>query len=115
MTAHDPPCQCTLCIAAASASTASSSRCRLGRWFFVGAVIGMERAVLPTLAHELGVKPDAFLFLTSFVLSFGPVKGALNFVAGSLADHIGRKPVLLVRWVICVPIPPLIYFAPNWW
>lgn len=83
--------------------------------FFVGAVIGMQRAVLPTLAHEFGVRPGAFLFLASFVLSFGLVKGALNFVAGGIADHIGRKPVLLAGWVIGVPVPLLIYFAPNWW
>ncbi len=82
--------------------------------FFVGAVIGMERAVLPTLAREIGVRPGAFLFLASFVLSFGLVKGALNFVAGSLADHIGRKPVLLAGWLAGIPIPLLIYFAPNW-
>ena len=83
--------------------------------FFVGAVIGMERAVLPTLAREFGVAPGAFLFLASFVLSFGLVKGALNFVAGGLADNIGRKPVLLVGWLAGIPIPFLIYFAPNWW
>jgi MFS family permease len=83
--------------------------------FFVGLVIGMERAVLPTLAAEFGVKPGAFLFLASFVVSFGVVKGALNFVAGGLADHVGRKPVLTAGWLAAIPIPLLIYFAPNWW
>jgi MFS family permease len=83
--------------------------------FFVGLVIGMERAVLPTLAQQFGVSPGAFLFLASFVVSFGLVKGALNFVAGGLADRFGRKPVLTVGWLAGVPIPLLIYFAPNWW
>lgn len=83
--------------------------------FFVGAVAGMERAVLPTLAHQFGVTPGAFLFLASFVLSFGLVKGALNFVAGGLGDHVGRKPMLLAGWLTGIPIPLLIYFAPNWW
>ena len=83
--------------------------------FFVGLVIGMERAVLPTLAQQFGVSPGAFLFLASFVVSFGLVKGALNFVAGSLADHLGRKPVLVAGWLAGIPIPLLIYFALNWW
>ncbi len=83
--------------------------------FFVGLVIGMERAVLPTVARDFGVARGAFLFLASFVLSFGLVKGTLNLVAGGLADRFGRKPVLLAGWLAAIPIPPLIYAAPNWW
>ena len=83
--------------------------------FFVGLMIGMERAVLPTLARGFGVAPDAFLFLASFVLSFGLVKGVLNLVAGGLADRYGRKPVLVAGWIAAIPIPLLIWAAPNWW
>ncbi|MGC8504531.1 MAG: MFS transporter [Acidithiobacillus sp.] len=83
--------------------------------FFVGLVIGMERTVLPALAQDFGVAKGAFLFLASFVIAFGLVKGALNLVAGSLSDHIGRKRVLLLGWIAGIPIPLLIFFAPNWW
>ncbi|AKS23142.1 MAG: Putative major facilitator superfamily transporter [Leptospirillum sp. Group II 'C75'] len=84
--------------------------------FFVGLMIGMERTVLPTLAQkDFGVARGSFLFLLSFVLSFGLVKGALNFVAGSLSDRIGRKRVLLMGWIAGIPIPFLILMAHNWW
>ena len=83
--------------------------------FFVGLTIGMERTVLPALSGEFGVAKGAYLFLAAFVVSFGLVKGALNFVAGSLSDRIGRKPVLLLGWLAGLPIPLLIFFAPNWW
>ena len=83
--------------------------------FLIGLVIGMERAVLPVVARDFGVARGAFLLLASFVLSFGLVKGTLNLVAGGLADRFGRKPVLLAGWLAAIPIPLLIYFAPNWW
>ncbi|MHB1565291.1 MAG: MFS transporter [Acidiferrobacter sp.] len=82
---------------------------------FVGLIIGMERNVLPAMSQDFGVAKGAFFFLASFVISFGLVKGALNFVAGGLADRIGRKRVLLLGWLAGIPIPLLIFFAPNWW
>ncbi len=75
----------------------------------------MERTVLPALSGEFGVSKGAYLFLAAFVVSFGLVKGAFNFVAGSLADRIGRKRVLFLGWLAGLPIPLLIFFAPNWW
>jgi len=83
--------------------------------FFVGLTIGMERTVLPALSGQFGVAKGEYLFLGAFVVSFGLVKGALNFVAGGLADRIGRKTVLLLGWLAGLPIPLLIFFAPNWW
>ncbi|MDA8231635.1 MAG: MFS transporter [Magnetospirillum sp.] len=83
--------------------------------FFVGLVIGMERNVLPTMAgRDFGVPQGSFLFLMSFVISFGFVKGILNFMAGRLSERIGRKKVLLIGWLAAIPIPFLIYFAPGW-
>lgn len=82
---------------------------------FVGLMIGMERTVLPVMSPQFGVKPHAFFFLASFVMSFGLVKGALNFVAGGLSDRLGRRRLLLFGWLTGIPIPLLIFFAPNWW
>ncbi len=84
--------------------------------FFVGLVIGMERTVLPVVAaRDFGVPKISFLYLLSFVISFGLVKGALNFVAGRLSERIGRKTVLVLGWVAAIPIPLLIFFAQSWW
>ncbi|MHB1939108.1 MAG: MFS transporter [Acidobacteriaceae bacterium] len=82
---------------------------------FVGLIIGMERNVLPAMSRGFGVAPGAFFFLASFVISFGLIKGVLNFVAGGLSDRIGRKRVLFFGWLAAIPIPLLIFFGPNWW
>ncbi len=79
----------------------------------VGLVVGTERVVLPVLAKEaFGVA--TFLATLAFIVSFGFVKAALNLVAGRLADHIGRKPLLVFGWLIALPIPFLLMFAPSW-
>ncbi len=81
----------------------------------VGMTIGMTRTVVPALAEqEFGVPRGSFSLLVAFVVGFGFVKGALNFVAGRLAESWGRHRVLLLGWVTAIPIPFLIYFAPSW-
>lgn len=83
--------------------------------FFVGLTLGMLRTVVPALSEaEFGVARGSFLLLTSFVVAFGVVKGSLNFVAGRLSERVGRRRVLLWGWLAAAPIPPLIYFAPDW-
>ena len=82
--------------------------------FFVGLMIGMERNVLPVLSQDFGVPKGSFLFLMSFVVSFGFVKGMLNFVAGRLSERIGRKKVLLLGWLAAIPIPFMILYAHSW-
>jgi MFS family permease len=82
---------------------------------FVGMALGMMRTVVPALAEsEFGVPRDSFMLLVAFVVAFGLVKGTMNFVAGRLAETIGRRPVLLIGWLVALPIPLLIYFAPAW-
>jgi MFS family permease len=79
----------------------------------VGLVVGAERVVVPVLAkQDFGVA--SFLATLAFIVSFGFVKAALNLVAGRLADHFGRKPLLIMGWVIALPVPFLIIFAPSW-
>jgi MFS family permease len=81
----------------------------------VGLTIGMMRTVVPALAEsEFGVPKNSFVLLSAFVVAFGIVKGIMNFVAGRLSERIGRKRVLLLGWVAALPIPLMIWHAPDW-
>ena len=81
----------------------------------VGLTIGMMRTVVPALAEsDFGVPRNSFVLLSSFVVAFGIVKGVINFVAGRLSERIGRKNVLMLGWLVALPIPLIIWYAPNW-
>jgi MFS family permease len=88
---------------------------QLAQVFLVGLMLGMLRTVVPALAEsEFGVPKGSFLLLMTFVVAFGFVKGALNFVAGHLSERLGRKAVLLLGWLAAVPIPFMILYGPSW-
>ncbi len=79
----------------------------------VGGMIGQERTVLPLLAtDEFGL--DRYTATLTFIAAFGIVKAATNFFAGTFSDRYGRKPVLVAGWLIGVPVPLLLMWAPAW-
>lgn len=81
----------------------------------VGMTLGLMRTVVPALAEaEFGVPRGSFLLLMAFVVAFGFVKGALNFLAGRLSEQYGRRFVLLAGWYVAIPIPIIVYLAPSW-
>ena len=79
----------------------------------VGGMIGQERTILPLLA-ERTFHLTAFTAATSFVVAFGATKALTNLATGALTDRRGRKPILVAGWVIGIPVPLLLIWAPSW-
>ena len=71
---------------------------------FVGAMVGLERAILPALA-EREFHLAARAAILSFIIVFGIVKAATNHFAGRFSDRFGRKAVLVAGWLAAVPVP----------
>jgi MFS family permease len=80
---------------------------------FVGAMVGLERAVLPILAEEeFGIASRAAIL--SFIATFGLAKALSNLAAGHLGDRYGRNAVLITGWIIGIPVPLIVMWAPAW-
>lgn len=80
---------------------------------FVGAMVGLERSILPAIAEqefELAAKTAVL----SFIMVFGVAKAITNYCAGRLSDRFGRKHVLIAGWLVAIPVPFLLMWAPTW-
>jgi len=80
---------------------------------FVGGMVGQEQAVLPLLAEQ-HFHLTGYTFLLTYVFAFGITKAATNYFAGTWSDRFGRKPVLVVGWLLAIPVPLLLIWAPSW-
>ncbi len=80
---------------------------------FVGAMVGMERSILPPIAEQ-EFHLSAKTAILSFIVVFGVTKALTNYLAGRLSDAVGRKRVLVAGWLIAVPVPFLLMWAPSW-
>jgi MFS family permease len=79
----------------------------------VGGMVGQERSVLPLLATNVFAVTNVTAILT-YLLAFGVTKAGANLLAGALADRFGRKPVLVAGWLVGLPVPLLLIWAPTW-
>lgn len=82
--------------------------------FFVGSMVGLERTILPIIGEKDFGLASASAAL-SFIISFGFSKAIVNYFAGSIAERLGRKKVLLIGWSIGLLVPLLVIFATSWW
>jgi len=80
---------------------------------FVGAMVGIERTILPAIGeHEFRLAAHAAVL--SFIVVFGITKALTNYVAGRLSDAIGRKRILVIGWIVALPVPLVLMWAPSW-
>ena len=80
----------------------------------VGALVGLERSVLPLVGRrDFDLHSSASVL--AFVVGFGAAKALANLVAGALSDRIGRKRLLGLGWLLALPVAPLVALAPSWW
>lgn len=80
---------------------------------FVGGMVGLERTILPELAQgAFGMAAKTAIL--SFIVVFGVTKAITNYYTGTLANRWGRKNLLTLGWVLALPIPLLLIYAPNW-
>ena len=80
---------------------------------FVGGMIGMERTIFPQFAElEFGVASKTAIL--SFITAFGITKAIANYYTGKLANRFGRKNLLVFGWIIAIPIPFMLIYAPSW-
>ncbi len=80
---------------------------------FVGGMVGLERTIIPKFAElEFGIASKTAIL--SFIIAFGITKAVTNYFTGKLANRFGRKNLLVLGWIIALPIPLLLIYAPSW-
>ena len=80
---------------------------------FVGGMVGLERSILPQIAEkEFAIAAKTAIL--SFIIVFGIVKAITNYYTGALANKFGRRKLLIAGWIIAIPIPFMLMFAPAW-
>ncbi|WP_421889204.1 MFS transporter [Marinoscillum sp.] len=80
---------------------------------FVGGMVGLERTILPGLAQEVFLINSTSVIL-SFIVVFGVSKAITNYLTGALANRIGRKNLLVIGWLVALPVPVILIYAPLW-
>jgi MFS family permease len=80
---------------------------------FVGAMVGLERSTLPLVGRDAFGLGSSVAVL-SFIAAFGLAKALTNLGAGTLAERVGRRRLLIAGWAFALPVPLLIAVAPSW-
>lgn len=79
----------------------------------VGGLVGLERTTVPLIGTDtFGLTSDLAVF--SFIIAFGLTKAMTNLAAGALTARFRRKQLLVAGWLIGVPVPFALAWAPSW-
>ncbi len=80
---------------------------------FVGGMVGLERTIIPQIAEaDFGLAAKTAIL--SFIVVFGITKAITNYYTGALANRFGRKNLLVFGWILALPVPLLLIYAPSW-
>lgn len=80
---------------------------------FVGAMVGLERSIFPQFASQVfGV--ESAVAVLGFIVAFGFSKAIANYFTGKLAGTYGRKPILVLGWLLMIPVPIILLNATTW-
>lgn len=80
---------------------------------FVGGMVGLERTILPRFAEDVfGISGHTAIL--TFLVAFGITKAISNYYTGRLTQRFGSKNLLLLGWVLAIPVPFLLIYAPSW-
>lgn len=80
---------------------------------FVGAMVGMERSILPEFGKTI-FSLSAASALTSFIVAFGISKAISNYAVGILSRKFTRKQILVAGWLLASPVPFILMYANHW-
>lgn len=80
---------------------------------FVGGMVGMERSILPEIASA-EFQIAAKTAILSFIIVFGIIKALTNYFTGTLSNRFGRKRLLVIGWIVGIPVPFMLMYAPSW-
>ncbi len=79
----------------------------------VGGLVGLERTTVPLIGTDVfGMTSDLAVF--SFIIAFGVTKALTNLAAGALTARFRRKQLLLAGWLLGIPVPFALAWAPSW-
>lgn len=80
---------------------------------FVGGMVGLERSILPQIAEQ-EFDIAARTAILSFIIVFGITKAITNYYTGTLSNRFGRKKMLVAGWIVAIPVPFILMYAPDW-
>lgn len=76
-------------------------------------MVGLERTIFPQFAEqEFGISSKTAIL--SFIAVFGVSKAISNYYTGKLTNRYNRRTLLIIGWLIALPIPFILIYAPNW-